>query len=88
LKRHNSQKFSIFSGYELEVDSKIGLTGFCDFIFSAATNRGEMTAPIFCLVEAKNDNIDKGIAQCGAEMFAAKLYNRVYEYKKYLLISY
>ena len=35
----------------------------------------EIDAPIFCLVEAKNDNIEKGIAQCGAEMYAAKLFN-------------
>jgi hypothetical protein len=75
LKRNNVDKFSTFSGYEFNIDSKQGLTGYCDFIFSAATNRAEMTAPIFCLVEAKNDNVEKGIAQCGAEMYAAKLYN-------------
>ncbi len=75
LKRNNIDKFSTFSGYEFNIDSKQGLTGYCDFIFSSATNRGEMTAPIFCLVEAKNDNVEKGIAQCCAEMYAAKLYN-------------
>ncbi len=75
LKRNNIDKFSTFSGYEFNIDSKQGLVGYCDFIFSSDTNRGEMTAPIFCLVEAKNDNVEKGIAQCCAEMYAAKLYN-------------
>lgn len=75
LKRNNPDRFSAFSGYAFEVDSDKDLNGFCDFILSAEANRGEITAPIFCLVEAKNDNVEKGIAQCGAEMYAAKLYN-------------
>jgi hypothetical protein len=75
LRRKNVNRFSSFSGFELDVDKSQELTGFCDFIFSADINRGEITAPIFCLVEAKNDNVEKGIAQCGAEMYAAKLYN-------------
>ncbi len=75
LRRKNPHKFSSFSGYEFEVDAKQGLTGFCDFILSANPYKAEIDAPIFCLVEAKNDNVEKGIAQCGAEMFAAQLFN-------------
>jgi hypothetical protein len=76
LKRNNPNKFSSFSGYSFEVDSDNDLNGFCDFILSAEANRAEITSPIFCLVEAKNDNVEKGLAQCGAEMYAAKLYNQ------------
>lgn len=75
LRRNNPLKFSTFSGYSFEVDSKRGLSGYCDFILSAEAQKIEITTPIFFLVEAKNDNVEKGLAQCGAEMYAAKLYN-------------
>ncbi len=75
LRRKNPNTFSFFSGYQFEVDITKGLNGYCDFIFSANIKRFEVTAPIVCLVEAKDDNIEKGIAQCGAEMYAAILFN-------------
>jgi hypothetical protein len=76
LRRNNPQKFSTFSGYAFEVDSSRDLNGYCDFILSAAAQRMEIVAPIFCLVEAKNDNLNRGLAQCGAEMYAARLFNQ------------
>lgn len=75
LRRNNPNAFSSFSGYEFVVDKSKGLTGFCDFILSTNSQRTEISAPIFCLVEAKNDNIEKGLAQCGAEMYAAQIFN-------------
>ena len=75
LRRNNPNRFSSFSGFELSVDKSRGLTGFCDFVLSSVPHKAEITAPIFCLVEAKKDNIEVGMAQCGAEMYAAKLYN-------------
>ncbi len=75
LKRINNYSFSTYSGFELSVDVKTGLNGFCDFILSADVKKAEVTAPIICLVEAKNAEIEKGLAQCGAEMYAAHLFN-------------
>lgn len=75
LRRNNRNRFSSFSGFELSVDKSRGLTVFCDFMLSSEPERSEITAPIFCLVEAKKDDVEKGIAQCGAEMYAAKLFN-------------
>ena len=75
LRRINNYQFSTFSGFEFNVDSKIGLNGFCDFILSAETKKSEVSAPIICLVEAKNAEIERGLAQCGAEMYAAHLFN-------------
>lgn len=75
LRRHNLDKFSIFSGYVFDVDRSKNLNGACDVILSAAVQRVEIVAPIFCLVEAKKDNIEKGLAQCGAEMYAGSLFN-------------
>ena len=76
LRRNNPNKFSSFSGYEFNVDAKQGLNGFCDFILTATPRKMEITTPIFCLVEAKNDNVEKGLAQCGAEMYAAQIFNQ------------
>ncbi len=75
LRRQNIDKFKTFSGFEFEVDSKLGLNGYCDFILSAEAQRLEITAPVFCLVEAKKAEIDRGLAQCGAEMYAAQIFN-------------
>ncbi len=76
LRHQNPHKFRTFSGYSFEVDESKNLNGYCDFILSAAAERLEIVAPIFCLVEAKNDNINKGLAQCGAEMYAALIFNQ------------
>jgi hypothetical protein len=73
---YNNFQFSYFSGYTLIADRKAGLNGECDFIFSTATNTKEMTAPIFNLVEAKNDNIENGLGQCAAQMLGARLFNQ------------
>lgn len=76
LKRHNHNAFSYFSGYKFDVDKKLDLKGFCDFIFSALPNRIKIESPVFFLVEAKNDNLENGWGQCGAEMVAAQLFNQ------------
>jgi len=75
LKRNNPSKISTFSGYSFEVDAQKGLNGYCDFILSADARKAEITSPVFFLVEAKNDNLEKGFAQCGAEMYAASIFN-------------
>ncbi len=75
LRRSRTQKFSTYSGFEFNVDAKNGLNGFCDFILSAEINKIEVTEPIICLVEAKKGEIEEGLAQCGAEMYAAHLFN-------------
>ena len=35
-----------------------------------------MKAPVVTLVEAKNENINNGLVQCVAEMYAAQLFNQ------------
>lgn len=75
LRRQNPHRFSYFSGYEFTVDKKQGLTGFCDYIFSAEPEKLTIEAPVMCLVEAKKGDIDQWLGQCGAEMYAAQLFN-------------
>jgi len=76
IARKNEGKVSFFSGYAFDVDKNLGLKGFCDFLFTKTPDSPVITVPVFCIVEAKNDNLDKGIPQCIAEMYAARLFNQ------------
>jgi hypothetical protein len=66
---------SLFSGVELKVSPETGLSGRCDFLFSASSEMMFLRAPILTVVEAKNDNVQSGFAQCIAEMVAAAQFN-------------
>jgi hypothetical protein len=68
--------FTYFSGYNFDVDKKLGLVGFCDFILSKKSNAVFIESPILAVVEAKNADIDAGIAQCISELYAADIYNK------------
>ena len=76
LEEINNRSFSTFSGHQFNIDKALGLMGFCDFILSQNPNSPMIKAPIFCIVEAKNDNLDNGTAQCIAEMYAAQIFNK------------
>jgi hypothetical protein len=65
----------LFSGEEFNVDRERGLNGFCDFLLSKSTAPYVIEAPILMLVEAKKGELDVGLGQCVAEMFAAQLFN-------------
>ena len=75
LKRKNPH-ISVFSGFNLSIDQEPDLSGNPDFVLSAKPNLVEIEAPIFCLMESKNKAPDEGFAQCAAEMYAARLFNR------------
>lgn len=75
LKINHSNSVSLFSGIEFNVDKEDGLNGRCDYIISKSDDQYYLTYPIIVMVEAKNDNIKKGIPQCIAEMVAAQKYN-------------
>jgi hypothetical protein len=79
IAENNESTISFYSGYQFDVDKSKGLSGFCDFIISAEPQAYTITAPIFCIVEAKNDNLDFGLPQCIAEMYAAVLFNQRHE---------
>jgi hypothetical protein len=66
----------LFSGEEFNVDKDRGLNGFCDFLFSRSTISYVIQAPILMLVEAKKGELDVGLGQCIAEMFAAQIFNQ------------
>lgn len=74
LSVRNPKKFHIFSGNTFNVDKKRALNGKCDFILAKHLSV-QISAPIFSIFEAKDDSLDKWYGQCGAEMFAARLFN-------------
>ncbi|MBE9127455.1 MULTISPECIES: hypothetical protein [unclassified Coleofasciculus] len=74
-KQLNSQ-ISFFSGVDFNVDFEKGLNGVCDFLISLSPQQLFVKAPVVNLVEAKNDNLKSGLAQCIAEMVAAQLFNQ------------
>jgi hypothetical protein len=68
-------RFTIFSGEEFNVDPARGLGGRCDFLLSAVPAAPVIVAPVVAVVEAKRDNFEGGIDQCGAELVAAQQFN-------------
>jgi hypothetical protein len=76
LKRLTGDRVSLFSGSEFNVDAAQGLNGFCDFILSLSSQQLYIENPVAIIVEAKNENIKGGLAQCLATMIAAQLFNQ------------
>ncbi len=76
LKRLTGDRVSLFSGSEFNVDATQGLNGFCDFILSLSSQQLYIENPVAIIVEAKNENIKGGLAQCLATMIAAQLFNQ------------
>ena len=68
-------QLSLFSGVDFTVDADAGLAGVCDFLFSLSPLQLVVQAPVIAIVEAKNDNIKIGLAQCMAEMLAVQKFN-------------
>lgn len=74
--RHQATRpISLFSGKEFNVVPEQGLTGFCDFILSSSKEQLFIEAPVFTIVEAKNEDIISGLGQCAAAMIAAQIFN-------------
>lgn len=76
LKQYLKNKISFFSGIEFNIDPDQELTGVCDFLISLSEEQLFIQAPIIALVEAKNDNLKSGLAQCLGEMIAAQIFNQ------------
>lgn len=76
VRKQLKHQVSLFSGIEFNVDKDKDLNGFCDFILSASTEQLSLNVPVIAIVEAKNENINAGLGQCIAEMYAAQLFNQ------------
>lgn len=76
IRRQLKSQISIFSGSEFVVAPDKGLSGTCDFILSKNPEQLFIRVPVVTVVEAKNENLKSGFAQCMAEMIAAQLFNQ------------
>ena len=76
VRRLLDNKISLFSGIDFNVNIEQGLNGFCDFLIGLSSQQLYVTSPVIALVEAKNDNLKQGFAQCIAEMIAAQYFNQ------------
>lgn len=80
LHRNNKDVFSIYSGFQFNVDIEKGLQGFCDFLLAKPPLNIVPDSPIIAVVEAKlNDVITAAVPQCAAEMYATWLWNEKYQ---------
>ncbi len=68
-------RIAIMSGQRLDVDPVRKLLGECDFILALSDPLPRLRAPLMVIVEAKKNDIDAGLGQCVAQMFAVTLYN-------------
>ncbi|MBW4440346.1 MAG: hypothetical protein KME10_03750 [Plectolyngbya sp. WJT66-NPBG17] len=76
VRRILQNQISLFSGVDFTVDSDRGLNGICDFVISQSSEQLLILAPVITIVEAKNENLKSGFAQCIAEMVAAQIFNK------------
>ena len=76
VKEIANNEIQIFSGQTLNVDASLGLTGECDFILSKTKPTPILKSPIITLVEAKKNDIELGLGQCIAQMFASMIFNK------------
>jgi hypothetical protein len=72
----SGDRFAIYSGQRLDVDSARGLVGDCDFILTASEPVFPLRNPIAVVVEAKKNDIEGGLGQCVAQMVAADQFNQ------------
>ena len=76
VRRQLNYQISLFSGTEFNVEEELGLQGYCDFLLSFSPEQYFITAPVITIVEAKNENIIRGLGQCVASMVGAQLFNQ------------
>jgi len=70
-----ADKVTCFSGENLNINPDDNLSGECDFFFTLVPQSPYLEAPIISIVEAKDEDMEWGIAQCAAQLYGAKLFN-------------
>jgi hypothetical protein len=70
-----NNNFKPISGATFNVEPSKGLKGVADFLISNNPNAREVETPVVVIFEAKDDKLDTWYGQCGAEMYAARLFN-------------
>lgn len=66
---------TLFSGEEMNINANDDLAGPCDFFFGLYPLSPYIETPIISVVEAKDEDVEWGVAQCAAQLYAAHLMN-------------
>ncbi len=72
---YENKNFKPLSGLTFNIDASRGLKGIADFLISNNPHAGGLDSPIVCIFEAKDDKLESWYGQCGAEMYAARIFN-------------
>jgi hypothetical protein len=72
-----NHQFQIFSGVRLDANPETGLKGECDFIIGRSDTVLALQSPLMIIVEAKKNDIEEGVGQCGAQLLGARSYNEI-----------
>ncbi len=70
----NDFAFAVVSGANLDADDE-GLRGECDFVLTRTRIQEFITAPIFCITEARRQDVEQGTIQCAAQLLGARKLN-------------
>jgi hypothetical protein len=76
LNRNNNYSFHIYSGVNLDAEPEAGLRGECDFLFSRSRIQDFVTAPLFCVTEAKRQDLELGTVQVAAQLIGMRKFNQ------------
>ena len=68
-------RIHVFSGVWLDAEPARGLKGECDFILARSASAFVLQSPLLLVLEAKKNDIEVGLGQCGAQLLGAKIYN-------------
>jgi hypothetical protein len=66
---------TLLSGEDIFVNAADDLSGPCDFFFGLHPQKPYLETPIISLVAAKDEDLEWGIAQCAAQLYAAHFLN-------------
>jgi len=67
-------KTSLFHEVNFDVDSEMGLSGKCDFLFGLSSEKF-ISHPVIAIVQSKYENPNLCLGECVAQMLAAQLFN-------------
>jgi hypothetical protein len=70
-----NRNFKPISGATFNVEPSKGLKGVADFLISSNPNARGIDTPVVAIFEAKDDKLESWYGQCGAEMYAARIFN-------------
>ena len=77
LCERNDFAFAVVSGANLDADELRGLRGECDFVLTSTRIQEFITTPIFCITEAKRQDVEQGTIQCAAQLLGARQLNEL-----------